>query len=114
MTAPTTRSGVYMCAELAVLRALEAAGKRGKLPRSQMGLVKGQPTHIVHTLVPLASSSADCERLLSGVWVHLQLVTGGDGRLIAALDWYVRELIVHQRKHTRGELDRVLAVLDAS
>lgn len=108
-----TRSSVYLAAELSVLRALEAAGKRGRLSRSQMGIVKGEPTHTVHTIVRLAATPAECERLLSGVWVHLQLVTEGDGKLIAGLDWYVRELIVHQRKHTRGELDRVLAVIES-
>ena len=107
-----TQSGIYLAAELSVLRALEAAGKRGRLSRSQMGIVKGKPTHTVHTIVALAATPADCDRLLSGVWVHLQLVTDeADPKLIAGLDWYVRELIVNQRKHTRRELDRVLAVI---
>jgi hypothetical protein len=101
---------VGLAAELAVLRALEAAGKRGRLSRSTLGVLKGTPTHLVHTRVQLAMAPAECDRLLAGVWAHLDLILPGEARLVQACDWYVRELIVAQRPHSRRELDRVLAV----
>jgi hypothetical protein len=101
---------VALAAELAVLRALEAAGKRARLPRSIMGQINGTPTHLVHTVVPLATTEEGCDRLLAGVWLHLELVVG-DARLVEILDSHTRALIL-----ARVPLDReaLLANLEAA
>lgn len=110
MTRPFTRGclapvATEVVAELAVLRALEAAGKRARLPRSCMATAKAVPSHTVHTEFELAADPADCDRLLSGVWDHLQLVLPADAESLAiACDGYVRELIMRRIPHTRAAL----------
>lgn len=95
--------------ELAVLRALEVAGKRGRLSREQMGVKC--PTYAVHVVHELAGEPDGCDRLLAGAWSLLEVVVPGQDRLVQALDWYVRQLIVNRVPHTREDLDRVLAVV---
>ena len=110
MTASTQVGNVGLAAELSVLRALEVAGKRGRLNRADMGRCSAVPTHEVHTVVRLAGTEAECARLLAGAWTHLELVLPESARLVRALDWYVRSLIVRQERHHRRDLDRVIAV----
>lgn len=115
MTRPFTRPHLSadaeeIVAELAVLRALEAAGKRARLPRACMAAAKAVPTHTVHVAVALATCPADCDRLLAGVWDHLQLVLpDGAEELARACDTYVRDLITRQQPHHRPALRLWLA-----
>lgn len=115
MTRPFTRpcltgDAEEIVAELAVLRALEAAGKRARLPRSCMATAKSVPTHTVHVAVALAGCPDDCDRLLAGVWDHLQLVLPDTAEELArACDGYVRGLIMRQEPHARPALRRWLA-----
>lgn len=115
MTRPFTRpclsaDAEEVVAELAVLRALEAAGKRARLPRACMATAKSVPSHTVHTAVALVACPADCDRLLAGVWDHLQLVLPEHAEELArACDGYVRDLIVRQQPHQRPALRRWLA-----
>lgn len=114
MTRPFTRpclsaDAQETVAELAVLRALEAAGKRARLPRACMATAKTLPTHTVHTAIALAACAADCDRLLDGVWDHLQVVLPETAEQLArACDGYVRDLIVRQAPHDRAALHRWL------
>ena len=101
---------VGLAAEVSVLRALEVAGKRGRMNRADMGRCSGVPSYEVHTVVKLAASDAECGRLLSGAWAHLELVLPDSDRLVRALDWYVRSLIVRQERHHRHDLERVIEV----
>ena len=59
-----------MACTLSVLHALTTAGKRGRLPRAITGRLRAQrvPAWEVHEHVALAARSADCGRLLDGVW----------------------------------------------
>lgn len=119
MTQPFTRAPLSpyaetVIAELAVLRALEAAGKRARLPRPILAQARRCPPHAVHVRFPLATRPRECDRLLSGVWDHLQLVLDDIGhaeQLARACDGYVRNLILHQHPHEREKLAQVLAAL---
>ncbi|MGV9742867.1 hypothetical protein [Nocardia farcinica] len=96
--------------ELAVLRALELAGKRARNSSRQNRALLTMPAHEQHTVMCLARTPADCDRLLRDAWVHLQIVLPDHPKIITAVDWYVRELIVARRAHTQQDLRRVLAV----
>lgn len=98
-------------AELAVLRALEAAGKRARLPRPCMAEARRLPSHTVHTRFTLAGSPADMDRLLDGVWAHLRMVLPADiaEPTVNACDGYVRELISTQCHHQQTLLQHWLA-----
>ncbi len=115
MTRPFTRpclsgDAEETVAELAVLRALEAAGKRARLPRACMATAKAVPSHTVHEQFVLAVDRGDCDRLLSGVWDHLQLVLPEHAEELARVcDGYVRDLIVRQAPHDRAALHRWLS-----
>ena len=111
MTAPTATSELLAC-EVAVLRALEMAGKRCRnvsRERRKM-LIAETPDHLLYTQLPNASSDDACDALLKGAWDHLRLVLPDQPRVYAALDWYVRRLLVTRERHTRADLERVLAV----
>ena len=108
MTAPTATSELHAC-EVAVLRALEVAGKKS-LRRWSRGSVPDVPAHLLHTHLRIAVTHSDCDKLVAGAWDHLRLVLPGQDRLYRACDWYVRELIVKRQPHTRADLERVLAV----
>lgn len=110
MTASTPVRDVGLAAELSVLRALEVAGKRARMNRANMGRCSVVATYEVHTVVKLATSDAECTRLLAGAWTHLEVVLPDSGRLVQALDWYVRSLIVRQELHHRRDLERVIEV----
>ncbi len=108
MTAPTVSQELLAC-EIAVLRALEVAGKKS-LGRNVRGVYTGVPAHMLHTRRRIASTHAECDRLLTGAWEHLALVLPGQPKLYQAVDWYVRELIVKSHAHARADLEAVLAV----
>lgn len=103
-----TRDGVEIVAELAVLRALETAGKRARLPRACLPQRQAVPSHTVHVRFDLG---ADLDRLLLGVWDHLQLVVpDGAEALARACDEYVRDLIIRRAPHELGGLHEWLSV----
>lgn len=107
MTAPTV--DCTLACEMAVLRALEVAGKKS-LKRWARGQVPDVPAHLLHTRLRIASTHDECDKLLVGAWGHLTMVIPEEPRLLLAVDWYVRELIVKRQPHTREHLDQVLAV----
>lgn len=119
MTQPFTRAPLSpyaetVIAELAVLRALEAAGKRARLPRQMMAEARRCEPHAVHVRFRLAARMRDCDRLLSGVWDHLQLVLDDIEHaeaLARACDSYVRGLILGGHPHRRDQLVHVLSAL---
>lgn len=104
---------VFVVAELAVLRALEAAGKRARLSHPDMAAARRFPTHEVHVHFPLAERARGCDRLFSGVWDHLQLVLPNPfaEQLAGACDAYVRDRVMRQRPHSRDVLRAALADL---
>jgi hypothetical protein len=95
-----SRDTEYVVAELAVLRALEVAGKRARLPRSWLPERQSLPSHALHVRFVLAHTDADLDRLLFRTWDHLQLVLFEHAEQIAkACDEYVRDLITRQVAH---------------
>lgn len=103
-------NAVGMACEIAVLRALELAGKRGRnSSRSNRELLEMAP-HEQHTRMYLARVPEECDRLLAGAWDHLRIVLPNSERIVTAVDWYVRQLIITRRVHKRAELYAVLAV----
>ena len=109
---------VEVAAQLAVMRALEAAGRRARLPRHLTPAVKNGDTCEVHLRVRLATREDDCDRLLAGVWDHLRVVfTERDlmppetlDTMIRALDLWVRGLIVQQEPADWDTMRRVIAL----
>ncbi|MDI9914372.1 hypothetical protein [Rhodococcus sp. IEGM 1379] len=108
MTAPLYRAETLAC-EIAVLRALELAAKRS-LGRRTRGTAPEVPAHLLHTHLRIAGTHEDCDKLLVGAWEHMTIVIPEATKLRELCDWYVRELIVTRRPHTRADLERVLAV----
>lgn len=108
MTAPTISPELLAC-EIAVLRALEVAGKKS-LGRNDRGAYTGVPAHELHTRRRIATNHTECDRLLSGAWEHLAIVLPGQPKVYQAVDWYVRELITKSQPHHRHDLEAVLAV----
>ena len=102
------RMAVEAVAELAVLRALEAAGKRARLPRPVMVEAATLVSHEVHVRFQLARDPAQCDRLLAGVFDHVRLVLPHPDPLVRTVDGYVRQLIVTRTPHHRTALQRVL------
>lgn len=99
---------------LGVLRALEAAGKRGRLPRATVGRLRaaGVPAWEVHLQVRIAARSQDCGRLLEGCWDILRatLPHGASAEeAIAACHDYAVWLLVTQQPFAGSELARYLA-----
>lgn len=109
---------VEVAAQLAVMRALEAAGKRARLPRHLQTRARGCSGCEVHLQVRLAQCDDDCDRLLEGVWEHLRIVFATHelmpaatlDTLIQALDLWVRDLIIHQRRPDWDLMRRVIAL----
>ncbi|RDI32444.1 hypothetical protein DEU38_103177 [Rhodococcus sp. AG1013] len=108
MTTQTSSQELFAC-EVAVLRALEVAGKKS-LGRSHRGAYTDIPAHLLHTHRRIAATHTECDRLLAGAWDHLAIVLPNQPKLYTAVDWYVRELIVKSRPHARADLEAVLAV----
>lgn len=99
---------------LSVLRALEAAGKRGRLQRSIIGRLRAEhvPPWEVHMHVPLARRSADCGRLLDGVWDLLSACLPQSQAAAEAVDAchdYAVWLIVTRQAFDPADLARYLA-----
>ena len=108
----TIDESTVLASEVAVLRALEMAGKRCRnVSRDRRKvLIAETPDHLLYTQLPNASRHEDCDRLLEGAWDHLRLVLPGRPKVYALCDWYVRELLVTRQQLTRADLERVLAV----
>jgi hypothetical protein len=101
---------MMLAVEVGVLRALELAGKRARnTGRRSLEAMPGVAAWEVHTRRRLATSPDDCDRLLRDVWELLSAVLD-QPRIIAAADWYTRQLIVTQQPHRAADLRRVLAV----
>lgn len=109
---------VDMVCEFGVLKALEAAGKRGRLPRSTMGklMQDGVPNYAVHTRVLLAQTPGDCDRLLAGAWDIMRevLPEATSAALVQACTRYTTDLLLTRKPFDRGELDRHLAAARAT
>ncbi|WP_282775883.1 hypothetical protein [Nocardia sp. CC201C] len=103
---------LMLAVEVGVLRALELAGKRARHTggRPQRGELWKLDAWEVHTRRRLATTHAQCDRLLTGAWDLLRTVLPDQARVLAAADWYTRELIVTQQPHRAADLRRVLAV----
>lgn len=108
MTVASFQAETLAC-EIAVLRALEVAGKKS-LRRWDRSSSPTVPAHLLHTRLRIASTHEDCDKLLVGAWDHMTIVLPDSSKLRELCDWYVRELIVTRRPHTRADLERVLAV----
>lgn len=97
-------------AHVAVLRALEFAGKR-MVPRSARSSVPDVEPHLRHTVLPV--EPADLDRLLADVWGLVDVALPGRADLVAALDAYARELLYEGVPHTierlRGALGAALS-----
>jgi hypothetical protein len=93
--------------ELAVLRALEIAGKRmlSKAGRTVRGEVTCEPWRI-HTQLPTTLDVSDpaMDKLLDGAYTALDRVMPERPTVRVAIDTYVRQLIASQRDHSPGEL----------
>lgn len=108
----TTPNGCPPCEELlttshlAVMRALEFAGKR-LITRAQRGEVLPKPEWTRHTLLQVVP--ADLDRLLDGVWVLLEAAMPDRPGLSQVLDAYVRELLLAREEHQLRYLQVALA-----
>lgn len=101
---------VGMACEMGVLRALELAGKRGITRSARSRIKTDTPPHEYHTRVCLAVTEDDCTPLLADAWEHLAIVLPDCERIVTAMDWYVRRLIVSAQPYRRADLYQVLAV----
>lgn len=102
-----TALGVTAAPELAVLRALERAGRR-MFPRSERARLKHVPPWEIYIHLPVDPCRLD--DLLTGVW-DLPAVAGFPESLISALDAYTRTLLASGHAFDRDDLQRVLARL---
>jgi hypothetical protein len=98
--------------ELAVLRALEIAGKRmlSKAGRTVRGEVTCEPWRI-HTQLPTTLDVGDpsMDRLLEGAYTALDEVMPERPMVRRAVDSYVRQLIAAQRDHSPSALVAALS-----
>lgn len=94
-------------ANLAVLRALELAGRR-MVPRSEKRFAPDVPVYERHTA--LVVELADLDRLISGAWDMLTVAMPDRPSLVDVLDAYTREALYAGRRHTLADLrDRLAA-----
>lgn len=105
---------LYATCEVAVLRALDLAGKRlrGSSPRNIRSGLMSIPTHELHANPTLMASSDPkwtSEALLEGAWGHLDLVLPGRHDLIASLNVYVQDLLSQQDLHDPDKLRPIVA-----
>lgn len=98
--------GILQAAHLAVLRALELAGRR-MVPRSEKRHAPEVPVHERHTCLVIELNELD--RLVSGAWDMLTVAMPERPGLVDALDAYTRELLYEGRRHTLIELRARLA-----
>lgn len=105
-TCPDPVDCLYATCELAVLRALEVAGKRmrGSSARNERSGLLEIPSHELHTNAVVAAqlSRHGMDALLEDAWAQLQLALGtrNPAGLISDLDGYVRLLIERREPHT--------------
>jgi hypothetical protein len=104
-TTPDTDCLVTAC-HLAVIRALEVAGKR-MLTRQHRGQLKDVPPHELHTHLPV--DDTDLNRLTAGAWDTLHTALPDHPGLVADLDEYVRSLLVAGQPHERRYLPPILS-----
>lgn len=101
---PTSADCLYATCELAVLRALELAGKRmrGSSPRNERSGLLSIPAHELHTntIVAAQLSRHTLDSLLEDAWSPLKFARPGCEALVADLDEYVRLLIERREPHT--------------
>lgn len=104
-SAPAQAWGVDRC-ELAVLRALELAGKRLLNPTLRGRYRQVQPWEL-HTRI--RASVADLDRLMDGAWDQLEALDA-PGNIVACLDSYTRNLIANGRPHDARLLDSAISL----
>ena len=93
---------LYATCELAVLRALELAGKRmrGSSPRNVRSGLLTVPAHELHCQSVVASASTHTtDALMEGAWSPLAIALPFRDALVADLDDYVRLLIENRQPH---------------
>lgn len=93
-------------AHLAVLRALEFAGKR-LITRARRGELLPLPAWTRH--VNLAVEPADLDRLLDGIWDMVAAALPAHPGLVPVLDRYVRDLLLAGQAHELRYLQTALA-----
>lgn len=107
---------LYATCELAVLRALDLAGKRlrGSSPRNLRSASGWMtiPSHELHTnsaLVASVSAKWNTDSLLEGAWTPLEIALPGRPELVQDLDEYARLLIDRQQLHDPTWLRPIVA-----
>lgn len=112
MTATATAEQTLLACEVAVLRALELAAKRGGVRgRANGHLCEGPPHEWYLSEAPVPLHKLD--KAVDGAWVHLTIALAGDphaAQLLVACDTYLRELLTKRERHDREALRRYLAV----
>lgn len=107
-----TADALLDACEVAVIKALENAGKRVKtLSRGErFQLVdSGVPQHDIHRAVHLADHQGnEVDRLLKDAWTAIELVYPDKPWVIVACDEYARQLILTRTSHDRNALARYL------
>lgn len=91
---------LLLAANVAVMRALEVAGKRmrGMRTRAVRAELVDSPAHLVHTLMP-APKEQVVDQLLEGAWTALESSLPDRPELAAELDGYVRALLASGQPH---------------
>lgn len=104
---------LLLACEVAVLRALEVAGKRCRtITRGDRFAYldrEGVPLYALHTRVALANDPDEVDRLFVGAWEHLRLVLPRTPAAIKACDQYTRRLVAEKKPHDRKALAEALA-----
>lgn len=99
---------LYSTCELAVLRALELAGKRmrGSSPRNERSGLLSIPDHELHLNAIVASQLPrhGLDTLMEGAWSGLNIALPFRETLVADLDFYVRQLIERREPHNPARL----------
>ncbi|SNS58859.1 hypothetical protein [Rhodococcoides kyotonense] len=110
MTTTTVDEAAFLACEMAVLRALEMAGKRcrGVSRERRKQLISQVPDYLLYMQLHYSDISADADRILDGAWAHLRLVLPGRTDLYQACDRYVRDLLARRTPHTKAALAAVL------
>lgn len=109
---PDAVSCLYSTCEMAVLRALEHAGKRmrGSSPRNLRSGLMTVPTHELHCNSVVASASTHTtDSLMEDAWTPLTITLPGREALVADLDDYVRLLIDTRQPHDPEWLRPIVA-----
>lgn len=104
---------LYSTCEVAVLRALELAGKRmrGSSPRNERSGLMTIPAHELHTNAIVASQlpKHTLDTLMDGAWASLAIALPGRDALVADLDAYARLLLERREPHDPNWLRPIVA-----